>query len=421
MSFPKYPRYKDSGVEWLGDVPEHWTIGPLKRLLQINNGADHKAVEADEGYPVIGSGGPFAWASEYLYCGESVLLGRKGTIDKPLHMSGPFWAVDTMYWSKIERRACGRFAYYLATRIPFAFYSTNTALPSMTKSDLSAHMVAYPDLAEQRTIASFLDAEVARIDDLLAEQHRLIELLKEKRQAVISHAVTRGLDPDAPMKPAGVEWLGDIPSHWTTTKLKYAASLIVDCPHETPVYSDDGMYLVIRTADVDEGRLDPSSMRRVSEDTYVNRIRRSPVLCGDIVYGREGERWGHAALVPESGRYCLGQRMMQFRSADGINPGYLMWALNADATYWQGEQDTIGATSPHVNISTIRSFVLALPPQEEQDAIEVFLREHLGRFDDVIDQASLAITLLQERRTALISAAVTGKIDVRGIAMAEAA
>jgi type I restriction enzyme S subunit len=415
MSFPRYPRYKDSGVKWLGEVPEHWNVGPLKRLLQINNGADHKTVEAGEGYPVIGSGGPFAWASEYLYSGESVLLGRKGTIDKPLHISGPFWAVDTMYWSKIERWACGRFAYYLATRIPFAFYSTNTALPSMTKSDLSAHVIAYPDLTEQRIIASFLDAKVARIDESIAEQKRLIKLLKEKRQAVVSQVVTRGLNPDAPMKPSGVEWLGDIPSHWTTTKLKYATSLIVDCPHETPVYSDEGMYLVIRTADVDEGRLDASSMRRVSEDTYVNRVRRSPVLREDIVYGREGERWGHAALVPESDRYCLGQRMMQFRSAMGINPGYLMWALNADATYRQGEQDTIGATSPHVNISTIRSFVLALPPPEEQDAIEVFLREHLGRFDKVMDDASLAVSLLQERRTALISAAVTGKIDVRGL------
>jgi type I restriction enzyme, S subunit len=119
MSFPRYPAYKDSGVQWLGQVPVHWEIAPLKRLLNIQNGADHKHIEQDEGYPVIGSGGPFAYASDYLYDGESVLLGRKGTIDKPLYVTGKFWTVDTMYWTKIAPDASGRYAYYVALRMVF--------------------------------------------------------------------------------------------------------------------------------------------------------------------------------------------------------------------------------------------------------------------------------------------------------------
>ncbi len=226
MSFPRYKKTKPSGVEWLGDVPEHWEVVQLKQFLDIRNGSDHKHVEQAEGYPVMGSGGIFAYASEYLYDGESVLLGRKGTIDKPLHVTGRFWTVDTMYWSKINPEASGRFAYFSALTIPFSFYSTNTALPSMTKGNLSSHWVARPPLSEQTQIAAFLDRETAKIDALVAEQRRLMELLKEKRQAVISHAVTQGLNPKAPMKPSGIEWLGNVPEHWEVKPLKYSITNI---------------------------------------------------------------------------------------------------------------------------------------------------------------------------------------------------
>ncbi|MBO7820333.1 restriction endonuclease subunit S [Burkholderia pseudomallei] len=142
MSLPRYARYKESGVPWLGDLPAHWRVSPFKHLVDIQNGADHKSVEQPDGFPVIGSGGPFTFASDYLYDGEAVLLGRKGTIDKPLYVTGKFWTVDTMYWSKIQPGTCGKFAYYTALTIPFGYYSTNTALPSMTKSALNAHLVA---------------------------------------------------------------------------------------------------------------------------------------------------------------------------------------------------------------------------------------------------------------------------------------
>jgi len=270
-----------------------------------------------------------------------------------------------------------------------------------------------PAKEEQKKIINFLDHETAKIDTLIEKQQRLIELLKEKRQAVISHAVTKGLNPDAPMKESGVEWLGEVPAHWGTTYLKYATSMIVDCPHETPVYSEDGQYLVIRTADLNEGHLDSSKMYRVQDDEYIRRVRRADLKRGDIVYGREGERWGHAGLVPESARYCLGQRIMQFRVGLDFSPDFLMWLLNSDNVYKQGQLDTVGATSPHVNVSTIRNFSLTQPPLLEQKEIGRFLNEKSRRIDELIDMAVKTISLLQERRTALISAAVTGKIDVR--------
>ena len=414
MSLPQYPQYKDSGIEWLGQVPAHWDVVQFKQFVEIQNGTDHKHVEQADGYPVLGSGGVFAYASDYLYDGESVLLGRKGTIDKPLHVTGRFWTVDTMYWTKISREASGRFTYYAALTIPFDYYSTNTALPSMTKGALNGHLVARPPLREQTAIAAFLDRETVKIDALVAEQERLIELLKEQRQAVISHAVTKGLNPDVPMKESGIEWLGEIPKHWSTTQLKYATSIIVDCPHETPVYSVDGPYLVIRTADLDRGIIKTEGMYRVSENEYTRRIRRQALRVNDIVYGREGERWGHAGLVVQDDTFCLGQRMMQFRARAGaVIPSFLMWQLNARTVYVQGELDTVGATAPHVNVATIRNYFLALPPPSEQGLIADYLTARASSFDTLIAEAQRAIALLQERRTALISAAVTGQIDVR--------
>jgi len=278
-----------------------------------------------------------------------------------------------------------------------------------------------PSLQEQQAIAAFLDHKTAMIDALVAEQERLIALLVEKRQAIITHAVTRGLNPDAPMKDSGIEWLGEVPEHWGKTRLKYAASKIVDCPHETPTYSPDGDFFVIRTADVTMGRLDLSNAFKVDEPEYLQRIRRCKLEPMDIVYGREGERWGFAALVPAAQPVCLGQRMMQFRACDDFDPAYLMWQINAKPTYCQGQLDTVGATSPHVNVATIANYSLTQPPIEEQKDIVAFLTNETVRLDALTREAERSIELLKERRAALISAAVTGKIDVRGLADKEAA
>lgn len=153
--------------EVLPHAPEGWEVLQLKRLIAIQNGADHKLIEQEEGFPVIGSGGIFAYASKFIYDGESVLLGRKGTIDKPLYVSGKFWTVDTMYWSKIRPGVQGKFVYYVALTIPFSYYSPNTALPSMTKGALDSHTVVCPPLPEQHTIAAFLDRETGKIDQMI--------------------------------------------------------------------------------------------------------------------------------------------------------------------------------------------------------------------------------------------------------------
>lgn len=181
---------RPSGIDWIGDIPEHWAIAPFKRCMRINNGCDYKHVIADEGYPVIGSGGQFAYATGYLYDGEALLLGRKGTIDRPIYYVGKFWTVDTMFYAVPHKDVCCKYMYYQALGFPFDYYSTSTALPSMAANDLANNPIAVPPIAEQSEIADYLDKKCAEIDGLKAKLTKKRETLTELRQSIISEVVT---------------------------------------------------------------------------------------------------------------------------------------------------------------------------------------------------------------------------------------
>ena len=412
MSFPRYPQYKDSGVDWLGPVPAHWEVVQFKQFVDIQNGADHKHVEQDDGYPVIGSGGAFTYASDFLYDGESVLLGRKGTIDKPLHVTGRFWTVDTMYWTKIRPNASGRFAYYTALTIPFGYYSTNTALPSMTKGALNAHFVARPPLPEQREIAGFLDRETGKIDALVAEQERLLELLKEKRQAVISHAVTRGLNPNAPLKPSGLDWIGDSPAHWPVLKLGFfsRSKSGAGFPDEYQGQTENEIpfFKVGDLSGAEGGRVLKQANHTITEETA--KILRAQIFPPNtIVFAKVG-----AALLLKRYRVlgqasCLDNNMMGMSVDESASVDYLLYVLPLlDLSLIVNP----GAV-PSINEGQISSQKIPLPSPSEQRAIVAHLDAATAQFDALTAEVERALALLQERRTALISAAVTGQIDVR--------
>lgn len=412
MSFPSYPEYKESGVQWLADVPGEWRLCKFKHLASICNGKDYKEVQVDNGeYPVIGSGGAFARTNSYLYNGESVLLGRKGTVDQPLYVRGRFWTVDTMFYTTIQPEVNGRFLYYYATQFPFGFYSTNTALPSMAQEDLANLPMAVPKKAEQTQIARFLDHETARIDALIAEQERLIELLGEKRQAVISHAVTKGLDPDAPMKDSGVEWLGEVPAHWDITRLKFF-SRIVDCKNRTPEYFDDGEYLVVRTSNVRDQAINTSGAYYTNKENFRIWTQRGIPPEGSILFTREAPA-GEVCLVPEGLPLCLGQRMMNVIPNEPRHTAFLFDFLTSDCLVRYIESVSHGSTVSHLRVEQVYEIPLAIPPLNEQGLIDKKVSILKTKFSSLITEADKNITLLNERRSALISAAVTGKIDVR--------
>lgn len=414
-SFPAYPTYKDSGVEWLGVVPENWALGSLKHLAWIRNGRDYKEVESPDGeYPVIGSGGKFANATRYLYGGESVLLGRKGTIDKPLYIHGRFWTVDTMFYTEVTAGASAKFLYYNALTIPFQYYSTSTALPSMTQGDLLNHPCAIPALEEQTQIARFLDHETARIDALIEEQQRLIELLKEKRQAVISHAVTKGLDPAVPLKDSGVEWLGEVPAHWVVAGLKWYWS-VTDCKHITAEFVDEGIPLAsIREVQSRYVALD--NAKQTTEVFYRQLIEGGRVLvAGDLIFSRNATVGEVAQVADWHPPFAMGQDVCVLKKQyEWLSSDYLQAALRSPVVMVQLDNLMIGSTFKRVNVEDIRGIIVPMPPQGEQKIIAEYLIEKTEMFNSMLGEAQNTIALLQERRSALISAAVTGKIDVRG-------
>lgn len=302
-----YSEYKDSGVQWLGKVPSHWEILAFKYCMKINNGQDYKHILADEGYPVFGSGGPFAFASQYIYDGEVVMFGRKGTIDKPLYYKGKFWTVDTMFYAIPKKRSVCRFMYYLARTFPFNYYSTATALPSMTQFDLGNNPVALPSLPEQQAIASFLDAKTKPLDDIIAKRERQVELLEEMKSAIISRAVTKGLNSEAKMKDSGIEWIGEIPDHWDVKCIKYIKANVpnafVDGPFGSNLksqhYVEDGDVYVIESGFITSGKFEyVRDMKTITEEHF-ETIKRSECKENDIIIAKIGAYFGMAAVLPK--------------------------------------------------------------------------------------------------------------------------
>ena len=219
-------RMKESGIDWIGQIPEEWEVTKLKYALLISNGKDYKDIEVEEGgYPVIGSGGVFARARNYMYDGDVVLLGRKGTIDKPLFYSGKFWTVDTMFYSTALNGNNIKFMYYSSLLIPFSYYSTATALPSMTQSDLNNHVLCLPSVSEQQKIADFLDKKTAQLDKVKVLLEEQIQKLKDYRASLIYETVTKGLDKTVPMKDSGIDWIGQVPQGWEIGRVKDAFKL----------------------------------------------------------------------------------------------------------------------------------------------------------------------------------------------------
>jgi type I restriction enzyme S subunit len=419
MSARRYPAYKPSGVEWLGEVPTHWEVLPLKHLAEIENGRDHKDIEVEEGHPVYGSGGQFAFASSYLYDGESVLLGRKGTIDRPLYVSGRFWTVDTMYWTCVRPTASARFLYYSALNIPFSYYSTNTALPSMTKSVLAANPLCVPPLAEQEAIAAFLDAETAKIDALVAEQDRLVGLLREKRQAVISHAVTRGLNPAVPMKPSGVEWLGEVPAHWEVVPLKrWLLRNDGGVWGNDPIGIDDTLVLRSTEQTVNgDWAIDDPAYRQLSPQDRASAM----LVAGDLLLTKSSGsslHIGKTTIVTEevARLSCCYSNFMQRLRVTSVNSPRLAWyLLNSKVCRQQFDYHSNSTTGlANLNGSIINKIMAAQPPLSEQEAIATFLDAETARIDALIAEADKGSALLKERRAALIAAAVTGQLDLRG-------
>jgi|LakMenE01Jun11ns_1017448.scaffolds.fasta_scaffold9936226_2 type I restriction enzyme S subunit len=437
MSFPRYPAYKPSGVEWLGEVPEHWELKRISSLYRevVEQGSDE--------LPVLSVSIHHGVSDSELSEEE---MDRKVTRSEDRSKYKRVTPGDLVYnmmraWQGAFGTVCVEGmvspAYVVArptSNVPSTWIEyllrTDPAISEIKRfsrgiTDFRLRLywdefknlrVCLPPSNERGVLLRFLDRETAKIDALIAEQQRLIELLQEKRQAVISHAVTKGLNPDAPMKDSGVEWLGEVPEHWEILELKRlkkeGSSITYGIVQAGP-HIDDGV-AYIRTSDMAGDRLILETCQRTSmeiDESYA----RSKVEAGDLVIAIRATV-GKVLEVPiELHGANLTQGTAKFSPGARVDARFIKASFEADYCQSQIMSSAKGATFLEITLDALRRLKIAIPPLDEQEEVVEFLAGATSRLGDLLLAAQQTITLLQERRSALISAAVTGQIDVRGL------
>jgi len=433
MSFPRYPKYKDSGVAWARQIPDHWGVTRLKNVFELMkrvpeegddivtafrdgevtlrtnrrvDGFTHAAHE--HGYQRV-------LPDDLVIHAMDAFAGAIGVSDSA-GKSTPVYSVCRARSQQTSVHYFGRLLRHMALSdfVQSLAKGIRERSTEFRWKEASQVLLPEPPPAEQISIAAFLDRETTKIDALIAEQQRLIELLQEKRQAVISHAVTKGLNPDAPMKDSGIEWLGQVPEHWDLGALKQFWGT-TDCKHITADFVDEGFPLA-SIREVQSRWIDLSNAKQTTDHFYRQLIEggRQP-LEGDLIFSRNATV-GEVAQVPsDPPAFAMGQDVCLLRRhRTEFSADYLHAVLRSRVVVEQIEQLMIGSTFKRINVEQIRGLLVPMPPSDEQDAIATAISAAANDADRLVTNANTAITLLQERRSALISAAVTGQIDVRG-------
>jgi len=449
MSLPRYPEYKNSGFDWATELPAHWGTASLKWLCQRYSGGtpDKNKLEFwEEGtIPWLNSGavndGRIYDASAYItqeaFENSSAKWIPPGALVMALAGQGK---TKGMVAQLMFRSTCNQSMAALVptdrinARCLYWWLTCNYQnIRNMAGGDLrdglnlellGAIPCPLPPIEEQAAIATFLDRETGKIDALIAEQEKLLALLAEKRQATISHAVTKGLNPDAPMKDSSVAWLGEVPEHWGHSKklLDLVTShrhAFVNGPFGSDLLTSELVsegVPVVYIRDIKE-----SGYIRVSEWCVTKEKATQLEFCnaipGDLVVAKVGDPPGLTAIYPEGEpEGIVTQDVIRLRlDSAKSHSGYIRWLLNSKYGQTAIDQISVESTRTRVGLGEYKQLRFFIPPLEEQRAISDFLDNEMGRLDALAAEASRAVDLLKERRSALIAAAVTGQIDVRGL------
>lgn len=426
--YKAYPEYKDSGVEWLGEIPNHWEMlrhkyvaffikgknptilleQPLKNTLPylsmecLRNNINDKYALISNDVRIVLKGQPLIiWDGSNA--GEFV-KGKLGILSSTMAAAILTYPLYPQYY------------WYLCISIEpeIRKNATGMGIPHVNGEELKRINFGIPSLHEQMKIATFLVHETAKIDNLIEKQQQLIELLKEKRQAVISHAVTKGLNPDVPMKDSGVEWLGDVPKHWDVCAIKHIVSTpITDGPHETPDFIDDGIPFISAEA-ISSGVIDFDKKRAcISIKDHKRFSKKYSPQFNDIYMVKSGATTGITAIVETYDDFNIWSPLAVIRCNDYSNPYFVINFMRSKPFQTAIELNWSYGTQQNIGMGVIGNLHIARPPVSEAIEIATHLRAKCSKFDELIDIAMMQISIMQERRTALISAAVTGKIDVR--------
>jgi type I restriction enzyme S subunit len=441
----RYPEYKASGGKWLDALPEHWEVKRIKHCSRIRYGIGEPPEYVDDGVPLIRATNVNAGKIEstnlvqvdpndipskrivWLKAGDIIVV-RSGayTGDSsivPKEYEGSIAGFDMVL--SVTNGNPGFVAYSLLSKYlrdgQIYLEKLRAAQPHLNAEELGNCFILLPPLSEQEIIASFLDCETTRIDSLIDKKQRLLDLLKEKRTALISRAVTKGLDANVKMKPSGVEWLGEIPAHWAVKKLKYIKAQIpnafVDGPFgsnlKTEHFTTDGDAFVIESNFATRGVLSEEELKQISA-SHFETIKRSATKEGDIIIAKIGAYFGLNNILPKLSMPAVvsGNSLKLTVNSDKCDVMYAHYHLLF--LKWCGAIELlVNATAqPALSLGDMNSLSFLLPPLAEQNKISTYINRETAKLDQLTAKVQSAIVKLKEYRTALISAAVTGKIDV---------
>ncbi|EXB73469.1 restriction endonuclease subunit S [Acinetobacter variabilis] len=439
--YQSYAEYKDSGVEWLGNVPQHWALVPCRAVVDhiveknSNNALDNYlslmaniGVIKYEDKGDVGNKKPDDLSKcKIVRKGQLVINSMNYAIGS--YGMSPYDGICSPVYIVLQAKKdvfLERFALRIFENTPFQKYLAtfgNGILEhraAINWEDIKNKYVPLPTLDEQKNILDFLDHETTKIDHLIEKQQQLIELLKEKRQAVISHAVTKGLDPNVPMKDSGVEWLGEVPEHWKVAPIKRIINLMEQgkSPECENIPATSDQWGVLKTSCVNNGVFHANQNKALPEN--IKPHTQYQVKAGDVLMSRASgsiNLIGSVALVPENVQenLLLSDKIFRIHLSKDCDSRFFTLLLATPYMRTLIERAISGAEGMANNITktAILEFISAIPPLDEQLQLVVYLNQKIETFNSLIEKSSRAIEVMQERRTALISSAVTGKIDVR--------
>ena len=421
-------------MEWLGGVPEHWQVKPNKYVFKIQKriagtlgfnvlsitqkGLKIKDIESNAGqmaqdyskYQIVNVG-DFAMNHMDLLTGWI-------DIAKVTGVTSPDYRVFEVRNKKVNKEYfLHLFQLGYRNKILFAFGQGAAQMGRwrLQSETFNSLKMPFPSIEEQQKIVSFLDTETARIDNLIAKQEKLIELLEEQRKSIISHAVTKGLNPNAPMKDSGVEWLGEVPEDWMTPSSKHLLEIpITDGPHETPNFVDDGVPFISAEA-ISKGKIDFDKKRGyiTPELNAIYSKKYSPKI-EDIYMVKSGATTGKVAMVGTTEEFNIWSPLAVFRcNKNKVLPKFLLAVFNSSHFYDALVLNWSYGTQQNIGMGVLSNIEIPCPPLKEQAEIIQHLDAQNTKFDKLISTQSQLIEKLKEYRSSIISHAVTGKIDVR--------
>ncbi len=434
--YAPYPAYKDSGAAWLGRVPEGWEVKALKYAFQVVGGSTPKS-EQQEFWD-----GEITWVTpsdlsklDSIFIAESqrkitssglascgAQLVPKGSI--VLSTRAPIGSVAIAQRELCTNQGCKSLVpnsqtdssffghLFAVSSVELNNRGKGTTFLELSGDELAAFRLPIPSLTTQRAIAAHLDRETVRLDGLVAKKTRFIELLREKRQALITHAVTKGLDPTAKMKDSGVEWLGHVPEHWDVCKLSFRYQVQLGKMLDEQRFTRSSLVPYLRNQDVQWDAIRTEDLPEM--DIHPDESERYSAIAGDLLVC-EGGDVGRCAIWRNS--YPIGFQKalhrLRPRSISRDTAEFLFFALSAAKHFGVFDENDTKATISHLPAEKFRQFRFPFPPISEQQNIAKYTRRATTRLDTLIEKTERSIALIKERRAALITAAVTGQIDLR--------